>query len=229
MKCLRALLLVGAILVVPTAARADMIPYGIPGAVGSAFHRGDSPDPGNGSLSRLLDGHGLSVADPSDSSTWTHNSSWPDNWQGQGSFTGGETPGAWLAIDLGKEEQALSEMYIWNVRERLDRGMQDVDIYFATTPTVTPVTGSPYDFGSGGWTLLGSYVIPQATGANTPYDIAIPLNTIPSARYIGFDIETNYGSTFRVGAAEIQITTPEPTTLSLLALGGLGLLRRRRR
>ena len=51
-----------------------------------------------------------------------------------------------------------------------------------------------------------------------------------AVRYEGFDIKTNYGSTSRVGAAEVQFSlVPEPATLGLLALGSLVALRRRRR
>ena len=222
-------LVLGALVVLSAGvARADMIPNVVEGVTATAFHRGDSDDPGNGSLSRSVDGHGLTVGDPTDPSTWTHNNSWPDNWQGAGSFTDGQTPGAWFVADLGYAYECLDELYIWNVRERLDRGMKDVDIYYAVDPTVIPATGAAYDFSSGGWTLLDTYTIPQATGADTDTDIVIGLSSIPAAQYIGFDIETNWLSTFRVGVAEMQFTVPEPTTVGLLALGGVALLRRRR-
>lgn len=211
------------------AAQADMIPLAITGVSAKAFHRGDNNDPGDGSLSRSVNGAGLTVGDPGNPNTWTHNARWQDNWQGAGSFANGATPGAWYVMDLGAEFANLDDLYIWNVREVLDRGTRDVALYYATNPTVVPATSNAYDFSSGGWTNMGNYTIAQATGNNTPVDTIIDLNGIPSARYIGFDIESNWGSTFRVGFAELQVTTPEPATLSLLGLGGLALLRRRRR
>jgi hypothetical protein len=49
-------------------------------------------------------------------------------------------------------------------------------------------------------------------------------NSAEGARYIGFDIQSNYGSTFRVGFAELQVTVPEPTTLLIWSLpAGLGI------
>jgi len=207
-----------AILALCSPAAADFIPLAIPGVTGTAFHQGDNPDPGDGSISRMLDGSGLTVGDPGDSSTWTHDASWQNNWQGQGSFTGGDTPGAWLVIDLGSVHTDLAAVHIWNVREVADRGMKDIEIYYATA-----------SFPPSAWTLLGSYTIPRATGGGTPADAVISLGGVSSARYIGIDIATNHGSTFRVGAAEVQFAmVPEPGTLSVLALGSLVILRRRR-
>ena len=207
-----------AVLATCSPATADFIPPAITGVTGTAFHQGDSPDPGDGSISRVLDGSGLTVGDPGDSSTWTHDSAGINDWQGQGSFSGGNTPGAWFSADLGAVHTDLADLYIWNVRESVNRGMKDIDIYYATSP-----------FPPSAWTLLGSYTIPQATGGGTPADAVIDLSGVPSAQYIGLDILTNYGSTYRVGAAEMQFTlVPEPATTSLLALGGLAFFRRRR-
>lgn len=189
---------------------------------------GDNPDPDNGSISRIFDGTGLTVGDPGDPSTWTHNDAWQDNWQGQGSFTSGQTPGAWLVADLGAVHTDLANLYVWNVREVLDRGVQGADVYVSASPSVLPVTGSPYDFSSGGWAPLGPQSIPQASAGDTPADAEFDLTGVPG-RYFGFDIQSNYGSTIRVGIAEMQFTViPEPTTLALAGLGLLGLALRRR-
>jgi len=51
-------------------------------------------------------------------------------------------------------------------------------------------------------------------------------------RYVQFNILSNYGDPSHTGLSEVQfhgVPIPEPVTLTLLALGGLALLRRRRR
>ena len=95
---------------------AAMIPGSISGVTGTAFQQGDRPDPDFGSISRTLSGAGLTVGDPNDASTWTHNSSWHDNWQGSGSFTPGFTPGAWFVADLGASYTDLTDLYIQGQR-----------------------------------------------------------------------------------------------------------------
>jgi len=209
-----------AVMVACSFSQAALIPLAIPGVVGDAYHPGDNPDPGDGSWSRVLDGTGLTVGDTADPSTWTHNAAWQDNWQGQGTFTDGNTPGAWFMVDLGSIHDDLNSLYIWNVREVLDRGMKDVDIFYSDST-----------FPPDAWNLLGSYTIPQATGADTPADMVIDLSGVPSARYVGFEINTNYGSTSRVGVAEMQFTVvPEPSTVMLAGLAlAAGLAIRKRR
>lgn len=215
------------------ASDAALIKNAISGVTGKAFQQGDSPDPGNGSISRILDGSGLTVGNINNPATWTHDNQWQNNWQGNGSFSGTatekQTPGAWLVADLGSVRHYLDDIYIWNVREVLDRGVKNVDIYYATSPTINPVTGSAgYNFTSGGWSLLGNYTINAPTAS---FDNVIDISSIPEARYIGFNMLTNYGSNFRTGFAEIQITAqiiPEPATASLALLGLAGMMIRRR-
>jgi len=90
---------------------------------------------------------------------------------------------------------------------------------------------APYDFTSGGWTQLGgTNTLAQGVGnASIPPSGAFDLTGITSARYMGLEFLTNYGSTFRVGLAEIAIVVPEPGRAALLLVGGLALLLRRRR
>ncbi|MBN1853020.1 MAG: PEP-CTERM sorting domain-containing protein [Pirellulales bacterium] len=211
--------IVMAILATCSMANAGLIPLAISGVTGTAYHPGDSLS-GDGSVSRALDGSGLTVGDPGDSSTWTHDAAWQNNWQGQGSFLNGNTPGCWFIADLGSIHTDLANLYIWNVREVLDRGMKDVDIFYSSS------AGNIFD-PSWVWTSLGSYTIAQATGGGTPADTVIDLSSISAARYIGFDIKTNYGSAGRVGVAEMQFTViPEPSSILLtgLALTAVGLL-----
>jgi hypothetical protein len=234
----RSIIFAAAVCALAGLAQAAMIPGALPGVTGKAHQQGDSAT-GDGSISRVLNGSGLTVGNPSNPATWLHNNRWQDNWQGGHTFTvvsptlATRTGSAWFVADLGQIYADLDKMWLWNVREgsALNRGLQDFDVYYSNSPTVTPSTGSAYDFASGGWSLLGNYHVAQGNAANPPEGM-FDLSGIGEARYIGLDILTNYGSNFRVGFAELEFTTPEPATLTalLLAAGGMGsYLRRRRR
>jgi hypothetical protein len=219
--------------------QAALIPNAIPGVTGLAFHQGDSADPnGDGGVNNITNGDGLTIGAPLDSTTWLHDSAWQTGWQGAGTFTvdsagtgSALTSGAWFVLDLGAAFTNLDDLHIWNVREVLNRGTKNIDLFYAVSPTVAPVTGSAYNFTSGGWTSwLTNHDIPMATAGGTDSDDVIDLNGIASARYLGIRMNSNYNSNFRVGFAETQVTVvPEPVGVSLLALGGIGLLARRRR
>ena len=219
--------------------QAGLVPNAIPGVTGWAFHQGDNADPnGDGGINNILNGDGLTVGSPLDSTTWLHDSAWQNGWQGNASFAvdsagvgSALTPGAWLVLDLGATYTTLDDLHIWNVREVVNRGTKNIDLFYAVSPTVTPVTNSAYSFTSGGWTSwLTNHDLPMATAGGTDSDDVIDLNGIASARYLGIRINSNYNSNFRVGFAEMQVTTvPEPGGVSLLALGSLGVLARRRR
>lgn len=223
-----------------TEAPAALIANAIPGVNGYAFQQGDSADPnGDGGTNNVTNGDGLTVGNISDPATWTHDNAWQTGWQGNGTFTpnsagagSAATTGAWYIADLGSVRNDLVAMHIWNVREVLDRGTRNVDIFYATAPAVTPSTGSAYDFAGAGWTsLLSNHNIPQATAGGTDSDDVISLTPVASARYIGIRINSNYNSSFRVGFSEIQFTTvPEPAAAGLLLLlTGAGIMRRWRR
>jgi hypothetical protein len=212
--------------------RAALIPDALSGVTATAFERGDNANPGDGSVSRVVDGNGLTVGNPSDPNSWTHSNAWQAGWQGN---TG--TASGWFIADLGSARSDLNDMYIWNVNEggAIDRGVRNASIYYATNPTVappaTPNSGTvPYDFSSGGWTLLTMQDIAQGTGANgQPPSAVIDLDPITQARYVGVQMNSNYGSAIRVGLAEVEFTVPEPSTFGLAAAAAGGLLIRRRR
>lgn len=222
-------------------ARAALIANAIPGVTAQAFQAGDSLDPnGDGGVNNVTNGDGLTVGNINAPSTWTHDNNWQAGWQGNGSYApdsagagSATTTGAWFIADLGSARGGLASMYIWNVREVVDRGSRNVDIFYATSPTATITTGvAGYDFTSGGWTpLLMNHTIPQgAGGGGTPADSVVSLAGVTSARYIGFRINSNYNSNIRTGFAEIQFTTvPEPSVAVMGLLAGAGLLARRRR
>jgi len=211
---------------------AALIPDAISGVTATAFERGDNATPGDGSVSRVVDGNGVTVGSPTDPNSWTHNNAWQAGWQGN---TG--TASGWFIADLGSARSDLNDMYIWNVNEggAIDRGVRNASIYYATNPAVappaTPNSGTvPYDFNSGGWTLLSTQDIAQGTGNNgQPPSAVIDLDPITQARYFGIQMNSNYGSAIRVGLAEVQFTVPEPSTVGFAAAVAGGLLLRRRR
>jgi len=212
-------------------------PVGLPIAGITGHEDGDS-FMGNGSMPTAVNGAGVTKPDPTDPSTWTHTNTWQTDWQG--AFPGGSSSGAnqgWAVIDLGSPQATLDEMLLWNVNEgnALDRGTQTFDIYYAVSPTVTPPvrTGSfqAYDFSSGGWTQLGgTQTLAQGTASGAlPVSGTFDISGASGARYIGIDMLSNYGSTFRVGLAEIVVTAtvpvviPEPMTMLAVGLGVAGL------
>ena len=216
--------------------------------VGITGHQqGDSLN-GDGSMLTAINGAGITKPDPADPATWTHANPWQTDWQG--SYPGGSSSDAdqgWAVVDLGAPQAALGDLYLWNVNEvnALDRGTNQFNIYYATSPTVTPppVGGfQPYDFSSGGWTQLGgTLTLDQGTGSGAlPVSGIFDISGASGAQYIGIDMLSNYGSTFRVGLAEIVVTAPgaqpgeipEPITMLAVGLGITGLggyIRKRRR
>ncbi len=134
----------------------------------------------------------------------------------------------WLTLDLG-ESFELDVMKVWNFNatgDRTDRGVGTADLYYSM------LDDPGIDFTDPAfWTLLRQVTLSEALGDssyNTP-DV-IPLGGI-EARWLALDILSTQGSTQFVGLSEIQVldVIPEPATLTLLALGALGLLRRRQR
>ena len=213
-----------------SAKAASTIPNAI--SVVSAF-AGSSGDNliGNGSISRVFDGSGLSVADVNDNNTWLHDTNWETGWQGR--LHGQQT--TWVVADLGANFSNLHNLYLWNVSEgaTTGRGVRQMDIYYSSSPVVSPLTDSGYDFSSGGWVQLGStFTIPEGTDnpAGNRASSIINLGAIPTARYIGFDLLSNYNfHTDKTGLAEVQITTiPEPSTFGIGVIGMLMIFRRKR-
>ncbi len=212
-----------------------------------AFQQGYGPSPGDGSVSRLADGIGLTKTDPDDISTWGHDNLWQHGWQGDGTFPGTQ---AWVVFDLGTISDTLGILYLWNVNELLpwegpggegtdpytDRGIQDFKLWYATAPSVgVPATGytaQTYDFTSGSWTQLGgTHTLAEASAVDGQlYGGGYDLSSIPEARYLAIEVVSNYGSAVRTGLAEAVITAiPEPASYAaLLGFAILGLAASRR-
>ena len=234
------LLALAALSLVPSTSAVIIVP--ISQAIG--HQQGDNVNPGDGSLSRAINGTGLTKPDVNNISTWTHDTLWQDGWQGGGAsgLTGNV---GWLVLDLGTPTANLDDLYLWNVNEGglpLQRGVQTFKLWYALSPTVTPPASGGgaqnYNFSSGGWTQFGGLdTLAQGPGnASETYSGVFDLTGIVSARYLAIEAISNYGSGVgggdnanRTGLAEVVVTAaPEPTvtTLGLFALGAL-LARRR--
>ncbi|MFC4992316.1 PEP-CTERM sorting domain-containing protein [Rubritalea tangerina] len=204
----------------------------------TGHHQGDSLS-GSGSILTTTNKAGITQTGGADSPvTWTHNSAWQNDWQGNQLSGATNSKLGWAVIDFGSTQTQLGEMLLWNVNEgsHSGRGMNAFNIYFATSPSVSApaisATPTDYDFSSGGWTQLGAtrnLTRADESGVNA-LDGSFDLSSIASAQYIGIEILSTHGENDRAGFAEVVFTAvPEPSSISLLGLGSLTLLLRRKR
>jgi hypothetical protein len=157
----------------------------------------------------------------------------------------GGIDGWWIA-DLGADYE-LDRVSFFNFNPGLndtndddhtDRGVATGNVWYRTTSESNNTDGNGSAFDSTGYTQLGSTeTFTRAPGGSLPNHGAIP-QTVPdtldfdgaNARYVAIEILTNQGDTSFTGIGELQFfSVPEPATMSLLALGGIAMLRRRRR
>ena len=141
----------------------------------------------------------------------------------------GQTTAPWIKVDLGGTYD-VGNMYVWNGLPGLPSwGAQTVDIYYSTTDPGNNVNDSEAAFNTAGWTSWGTVagLAQYVSGSYLPTDtIALDVN----ARYIALNVTAAYSGINNASIAELQFeAVPEPATMSLLAIGGLGLLLKRRR
>lgn len=213
---------------------------------------------GNGGILRISeDLTGITQVNPADPSTWTDTRAWPNDYQGQDVTS--LTDNAWIVLDLGANwaKLEMDSMHVWNVSEATgwNRGIATFNLYYSSAPTVAiPVSADSgnltngganvvdYDFQSGGWTQLGGVqnldrgAEGEAGGGLGTVDGTFDLSSMPSARYIGFEVLTDYGGVAqanRLGLGQVVFegeVVPTPAALPAgLALLGLAAMRRRRR
>lgn len=158
----------------------------------------------------------------------------------------GETLGdQWIQWDLGASYQ-LDSIQVWNYNDssRYAAGIRQVDIYVSNAAA----PGDPEGAGSGNWTLWAETAIldpgPGSAGY-TGFDLETAVgSSLPSSdiRFIRFEVDSTFRSDLInlgggtgdgenvAGLAQIEFyQVPEPSSLALLGLGGLCMIKRRRR
>ena len=132
-----------------------------------------------------------------------------------------ETVSPWAIFVFSSQEPVVAEFAVWNSNwgGYPSRGVQDLYIY--TSPDKT---GDTWTQQGGTWTFAQA----PASG-NTTGESFVLSSSWTNVRRVKFDVESSYGGCNFVGVNEVRFYTPEPATLALLGLGGLGMLLSRKR
>jgi hypothetical protein len=147
---------------------------------------------------------------------------WANSWQAQGTLEGSGMRGtlpAWLVFDL-QSDYTLQSVSLFNTMNypHQDTGTKEFNIQIS----------------SDGVNYSNPLITGQLEWQNQTYQ-DFSFDNLVSARYVQINLISAYVSTFnglynRVGLNEVKImAVPEPTSLSLLALGSLALVLNKRR
>jgi len=151
--------------------------------------------------------------------TGVHDASFTNMW-----MSNAELPCS-ITFDL-EANYDLNDVTVWNFNEpgRTGRGAKAVEILIASSV-------------GGAYTSLGTFEFSRAPGTVSNFGQVIDLTSYTAAddaRLVRFAISTNWvpegGDAKHTGLAEVRFdAVPEPATMSLLGIGGLLALVRRRR
>jgi len=186
------------------------------------------------------------LQDPADPATWTWSGSYKETWHANSVLAGAGDPDqgidpainnklGWVVMDLGSVVANLDNAYFWASGGAGDAEKVDgYNLYLSSGVGIDALSAMPksqaktgdYDFSSGDWALVKAGNLGTAVGA---LDSTVSLGGA-SAQYIGIEITSLHGTGNRMAIAQIEFTQiPEPATMALLGIGGLMVLRRRRR
>jgi len=151
------------------------------------------------------------------------------------SWTRGTTAGnPVFSFDLGAETSVGSIMLWQYGNGSPGNSARDFELIFHTA-----TEGSTFSFASGGGSEATEFSgqMDQAANYTTATNVAqfFGFGSTENVRYIGLRLASNYsgivgpgGDRYGLGEVRFASEVPEPATMSLLALGGIALLRRRR-
>jgi hypothetical protein len=164
-----------------------------------------------------------------------------DNDMAYSLFTPGEEGMMWLSdtsdtapsVYYGfADSVTIDQLTIWNFNDRsqLSAGILEARVLYTTDTALALKDRS--------WSAAGIITVARGTGvgiyeANTLIDVATELPGLNEVELTGIMLEviSTYGST-QAGLSEIHFdgeVVPEPATMGLLAVGGMAMLRSRRR